>query len=83
MTESEDIKLMQLPNCKYATTKVSGDIRWVATAISYMWNDWLINSLYEPEHQYGLEHFLDKENVCNWNHFDLELCIPIKSLIKY
>lgn len=83
VAETEDIQLMNLPNCQYATTKVSGDIKLVATAISYMYNGWLINSLYEPEHQYGLENFLDKQNICNWNHFDLELCIPVKKLMNY
>jgi AraC family transcriptional regulator len=27
--------------------------------------------------------FLDKENICNWNHFDLELYIPVKALKNY
>jgi len=78
-----EIEAMVLPKCKYATTKISGNINIVATATSYLFNDWLINSQYEPEHQYGLELFLDKANICNWNHFDLELCIPVKSLKKY
>jgi len=29
-----------------------------------------------------LEVFLDKENICNWDHFELELCIPVKALNK-
>lgn len=82
INKQEGIQLLQLPQCMYATTKVYGDIKQVATAISYMYNDWLINSNYEPEHQYGLEYFLDKQNVCNWNHFDLELYIPIKPLTR-
>lgn len=77
------VQLMQLPQCKYATTKVSGTIKLVATAISYMYNNWLVNSPYEPDHQYGLEYFLDKESVCNWDHFNLELYIPIKPLLNY
>lgn len=78
-----NIQIMQLPNCQYATTKVSGDIRLVATAIGYMYNDWLINSIYEPDHQYGLEYFLDRLKICEWSHFELELYIPIKPLKKY
>lgn len=81
--EAEEVQFMQLPKCQYATTKVSGNINLVATAISYMYNDWLVNSLYEPDHQYGLEYFLDRSNVCNWSHFDLELCIPVKPLVNY
>jgi AraC family transcriptional regulator len=69
-----------LPKCKYAIAKVSGDFNLVATATNYLFNHWLINSSYEPEHQHGLEVFLDKENICNWSHFDLELCIPVKPL---
>lgn len=74
------IEITTLPKCKYAVTKVSGNLNLVATGIYYLFNHWLINSSYEPEHQAGLEIFLDKENVCNWNHFDLELCIPIKNI---
>ncbi len=71
-----------LPKCKYAVTKVSGNLNLVATGIHYLFNHWLINSSYEPEHQPGLEIFLDKENVSNWNHFELELCIPVKTLAQ-
>ncbi len=80
--EEQDFPLaiMVMPRCKYAVTKVAGDIRVVATATDYLFNNWLINSTYEPEHQHGLEIFLDKEKVCNWEYFDLELCIPIKKL---
>jgi len=76
----QEISTMRLPACQYTTTQVSGDISRVATATSYLFNDWLINHYFEPEHQYALEVFLDKENICNWNHFDLELCIPIKHI---
>lgn len=77
---TNEVEIMQLPACKYATSIVSGNINIIATATSYLFNDWLINSRYEPEHQFALELFLDKENICNWDHFDLELCIPVKSL---
>lgn len=82
VNKQDEIQLMQLPACMYATTKVSGGLMQVATAIHYMYNHWLINSNYEPEHQYGLEYFVNKENVCNWNHFDMELYIPIKPLMR-
>jgi len=72
-----------LPKCKYAVTTVSGNFNLVATATHYLFNNWLINSSFEPDHQPGLEIFLDKENICNWNHFDLELCIPIKNIKTY
>jgi AraC family transcriptional regulator len=72
-----------LPKCKYAVATVSGNFNLVATATHYLFNNWLINSSFEPDHQPGLEIFLDKENICNWNHFDLELCIPIKSIKTY
>ena len=79
----ESIQTASLAQCSYATTSVSGDISLVATAMSYMYNDWLINSSYEPEHQHGLEYFKDRENICNWNSFDLELFIPVKPLNEY
>ena len=79
----EKVQIMHLPKCKYATTKVSGNINLVATAIGYMYNNWLINNPFEPEHQYGLEYFLDNKSICNWDQFNLELYIPIIPLIKY
>lgn len=75
-----NISTMTLPRNKYATTVVSGNIDLVAAAFRYLFNNWLINSSYEPEHLYSLEIFLDKDNITNWEHFDLELCIPIKPL---
>ena len=71
-----------LPRCKYAVTSVSGDLNLVAAATNYLFDSWLINSLYECEAQHALEIFLDKENICNWDHFELELCIPVKALVK-
>ncbi|MCH8033148.1 MAG: AraC family transcriptional regulator [Bacteroidetes bacterium] len=78
-----DISTMKMPKSKYATTIISGNIDVIATAFCYLFNYWLVNSSYEPEHLHALEIFLDKNNVCNWEHFDLELCIPIKTLQKY
>lgn len=80
VSESSRIKIMTMPELKYAYTVISGDIKIVATATHYMFNQWLINSNYEPEHQHGLEIFLDKENICNWENFNLKLCIPVKKL---
>lgn len=74
------IETTTLENCHYAVATVSGEFSIVATAINYLFNGWLINSSYEPDHQPGLEIFLDKENICNWDHFDLELCIPVKTI---
>ena len=71
---------MKLPAMRYAVTKVSGDIRKVATAWDYLFRSWLINSAYEPEHAPALEVFLDKESATDWSHFELELCVPIQKL---
>jgi len=76
------VQMTILPACKYAFTKVSGDINLVAAGINYLFDIWLINSDYECETQPGLEVFLSKENVCNWSHFDLELGIPVKKMIN-
>ena len=73
---------LKMPAMRYAATKVSGDIRKVATATDYLFRGWLINSDYEPEHAPGLEIFLDKENATDWSHFELELCIPVRKLAK-
>lgn len=72
-----------MQKCKYAVASVSGDHGLVATAINYLFNHWLVNSSYEPEHQPGLEIFKDNAQVCNWDHFDLDLCIPVKKLNNY
>ncbi|SDF65912.1 AraC family transcriptional regulator [Pedobacter terrae] len=72
-----------LPACKYAFTSVRGDIKLVGAGINFLFDNWLINSDYECEAQPGLEIFLDKENVCNWNHFDLVIGIPVKAVINY
>jgi AraC family transcriptional regulator len=69
---------LRLPAMRYAATRVSGDIRRVATAWDYLIRSWLINSAYEPEHAPALEVFLDKEKATDWSHFDLELCLPIR-----
>jgi AraC family transcriptional regulator len=72
-----------LPKCKYAVASISGNFNLVATGTKYLFNNWLINSSFEPDHQPGLEIFLDKENICNWNNFELELCLPIKNIKTY
>lgn len=71
---------LTMPAMRYAATRVSGDIRWVATAWDYLIRSWLINSAYEPEHAPALEIFLDKEKATDWSHFELELCLPIRKL---
>ncbi|MBO0861218.1 MAG: AraC family transcriptional regulator [Chloracidobacterium sp.] len=78
----EGISKMKMPFMRYASTKVSGDMRLVATATDYLFRGWLINSDYEPEHAPGLEIFLDKENAMDWSHFELELCIPVRRLTE-
>lgn len=91
ITLPEDFKIdpnhpmetMILPSCNYAVTSVSGDFKRMATATHYLFNHWLINSPYEPTHQPGLEIFKNKEKVCDWSHFDLNLCIPIKPITIY
>jgi len=76
------IREMYIPKAQYASTVVSGDIKIVATATNYLFDNWLLNSEYEPAHMHGIEIFLDKDNINNWEHFDLELCIPIVPLKK-
>lgn len=69
-----------LPACKYAITRVSGDLKEVGQAINYMFDIWLVNSGYECEHLHALEIFRDKDQLCNWEHFELDFCIPVKML---
>jgi AraC family transcriptional regulator len=72
---------LKMPAMRYAVARVSGDIRWVATAWDYLIRSWLINSAYEPEHAPALEVFMDKDNATDWSHFELELCLPIRKLV--
>jgi AraC family transcriptional regulator len=76
----DGISKLKMPAMRYAVTRVSGDIRRVATAWDYLIRSWLINSAYEPEHAPALEIFLDKEKATDWSHFELELCLPIRKL---
>ncbi len=78
----EGMSKLKMPAMRYAATKVSGDIRKVATAWDYLVRSWLIQSAYEPEHAPALEIFLDKEKATDWSHFDLELCLPVRKLKK-
>ena len=71
-----------LPKCKYAVTRVKGDMKAVGDAFGYLFDSWLINSYYECEPLHGLEIFKDKNNICNWDYFDLELCIPVKLIVR-
>jgi len=73
---------LKMPAMRYAATRVSGDLRKIATATDYLFRGWLINSDYEPEHAPGLEVFLDKENATDWSHVELELCIPVRKLAR-
>jgi len=77
---AEGMSKLRLPAMRYAATRVSGDIRTVATAWDYMIRSWLIQSAFEPEHAPALEVFMDKENATDWSHFELELCLPIRKL---
>ena len=79
---AEGISKLKMPAMRYASTRVSGDIRKVSTATNYLFRGWLINSDYEPEHAPGLEVFLDKENAMDWSHFELELCVPVRKLAE-
>lgn len=77
------IKEATIPECRYAATVVSGDLHSVGAAFNYLFDNWLINSSYECEAQHAMELFLDKDNICNWDHFDLQLFIPIRALMAH
>jgi AraC family transcriptional regulator len=75
------ISKMKIPSRTYGVARVSGDIKWVATAWDYLLNNWLINSDYEPDNAPGFEILLDKEKALDWSHFELELAFPLKKMI--
>ncbi len=76
----EGMSKLKMPAMRCAAIKVSGDIHKVATAWDYLYRDWLINSVHEPEHAPALEVILDKENATDWSHFELDLCLPVRKL---
>jgi AraC family transcriptional regulator len=74
---------MEMPGGPYAVTRATGDIKQTTTATAFLFEHWLIDSPYEPEHRPALEIFLDKDAICDWDRFDLELCVPVRSLRGY
>ncbi len=76
----KEIEIKWLDRCQYAKTTVSGDFNTAATAIHFLFNTWLVNSDYEPDHRAGMEIFRDKSKVTDWTHLDLELYIPVKAI---
>jgi len=79
---AEGMSTLTLPPMRYAVARVSGDLRRVATAWDYLFRGWLIHSAYEPEHAPAIEVFLDKEAATDWSHFELDLCVPIRTLAR-
>ena len=77
---SDGISKMKIPSRTYGVTRISGDIRLVATAWDYLFRGWLIKSDYEPDHAPAFEVFLNKEKALDWNHFDLELAFPVRKM---
>lgn len=78
----EGMSQLKTPAMRYAAINVSGDIRKVATAWDYLYRDSLIHSSYEPEHALALEVVLDKERAADWSHFELQLCLPVRRLVR-
>lgn len=74
------IEFLTLPAARYAITRAVGDIRQVATGFYFLFNHWLINSDYEPEHAGSLEIYRDKSLINRHDYFDMELFIPIKPI---
>jgi AraC family transcriptional regulator len=76
----EGVSKMKIPSRTYGVTRVSGDIKFVATAWDYLLNTWLINSDYEPDNAPGFEILLNKDKALDWSHFDLDLAFPVKKM---
>ena len=74
------VKIMSIPKSKYAITKVSGTVEDVINSWKYLYDNWLINSNYEPNHLFAFEKFVNKKNANDWSSFELELFLPIKHI---
>lgn len=83
IVDHTEISTMIIPKCRYATTDVSGDIALVIDGWSHLYNDWLLNNDYEPEHLHALEIFKEKDQVCDWSTYNLQLCVPVKKLNSF
>ena len=46
---------MSIPKSKYAITKVSGTVEDVINSWKFLYDNWLINSNYEPNHLFAFE----------------------------
>lgn len=79
----DGISKMKIPSRTYGLTRVSGDIKLVATAWGYLFESWLINSEYEPDNAPAIEIFLNKEKALDGNYFELELAIPVKKMNEF
>jgi AraC family transcriptional regulator len=78
---ADGISQMKIPSRTYGVTRVSGDIKLVATAWDYLLQTWIINSDYEPDNAPGFEILLNKDKALDWSHFDLDLAFPVKKMI--
>jgi AraC family transcriptional regulator len=76
----EGMSKLKMPAMRYAVVTVSGDLHTIATAWDYLYRDWLVTSVHEPEHAPALEIFLDKESALDWSNCELELCLPVRKL---
>lgn len=77
---ADGISKMKIPSRTHGVTRISGDIKLVATAWDYLLQGWLIKSDYEPDDAPGFEIILNKEKALDWSHFDLELTFPVKKM---
>ena len=77
---ADGISRMKIASRTYGVSRVSGDIKVVATAWDYLLKGWLIKSDYEPDHAPGFEIILHKEKALDWSHFDLELTFRVKKM---
>lgn len=78
---ADGISETKIPSRTYGVTRISGDIKVVATAWEYLLEGWLINSKYEPDNAPSFEIMLNKEKALDWNHFDLDLAFPVRKMI--
>lgn len=77
---ADGVSKTKIPSRTYGVTRVSGDIKLVATAWDYLLQNWLINSEYEPDNAPGFEILLNKEKALDWSHFDLDLAFPVRKM---
>jgi DNA gyrase inhibitor GyrI/AraC-like DNA-binding protein len=75
-----EIGYARVPAGCYATHHCKGDITVFERAWNYFFKVWFPASGYEPSHRPAMEIFHSRPEEVGWEYFDIDCCVPIRSL---